>query len=240
MKHQFLFFLFLSLIFSVSFVSATITPNQLQLNFDLVKGEEACKSIALSSNEPASAIIRDVWAEEYNQESSLSKFTYSAGDHGLSIDYENSLEFDKAESIDVNICITGSEAGKYQGALIFSPQGESGNVIQYSTWLKVIVEEPNIQQQNSGSGGGGGGGGSSGSSGTATYQAQTGSSDNEVENLVYKNTEVNENEAEGTNSWITGSVIGNSLGKGSLIGLGMLIILICVIAGIVYYRRNKE
>ncbi len=242
MKFQFLFF-FLFLIFSVSFVSATITPNQLQLNFDLIEGGEECQVITITSNEPASAVIQDVWAEEYNKEKSLGKFTYSAEDHGLKISYENSLEFVEAESKDIHVCITASQVGKYQGALIFAPQGESGNVIQYSTWLKVIVvEKSNVQNENSDGSGGSSGGGSSTSNSSNVTNIQTNNNEiynNEIENVTYNNSGVDENEARKT-AGITGSVIGGNLGKGNLIGLAVLIILICVIAVIVYNRKSKN
>lgn len=244
MKPKFLYF-FLFIFFSVSFVSATIIPNQLQINFDLVSGESICKSISLSSNEPASAIIKDVWAEEYNKERSLDRFAYSAKDHGLEINYKKSLEFTEPDSIDVDICIKASNIGKYQGALIFSSENKTGNVLQYSTWLRVIVsEKPIIQNTISGGSGGSDGSGISettNSSNLTDIQLNNETLVNKTENLIYDDSESNEgneNNVKKTNG-ISGLVIGK-LGTGELISMGILVFIMSLIIFGVYKRKSKN
>lgn len=158
---------FILFFLSVASVSATVAPNQLQYNFDLVVDEEKCQAVTVSSGEPREVIISDVWAPSYETGSDLNLFTYEPANHGIFIDFIDTLVFEEEGSIDVEVCVTASEVGKFKGALIFAPQEGQGNVVQYASWLRIIVEEKEVvanNNQNSNTGGSGSGGSGSGGS----------------------------------------------------------------------------
>lgn len=183
-KKTTILFFFSSLSILIAFLASSVTavtPSQMQVNFDISKGENVCERFSVSSGEATSAMIEDVWAEDYGS-ANLNKFTYDPKDHGIEIDYDPDLDFSESQTISVDICITANKVGKYQGALIFSPKNQTGNVLQYSTWLNVVVEEKESKQTTSKTPSGSGGGSSASTKQTTSQQKKAITSTSTEEN----------------------------------------------------------
>lgn len=242
-----LFFYFLFFILTLNLASAALNLDKGKLDYELNIGEESCQVVSLSSNDYNGTIkIRDVWAENKDEDNNLNKYTFSALDHQLSIKYIDTV-LDFKDSMDFEVCLTADNPGNFKGALVFTPDAKTNVVVEVGTWLFVNVKE-NIQENtlsnnpgsSSGGGGGGGGGGGSGSSssggitGVKTITQSSGL--NKEENQL--NNETNQTEEEAKTAGITGAVIG-LLGK-KWTKIIILIIIIITISYLIIYKKRRQ
>lgn len=162
-------FIFLFLLFFTSFASANLGLSHGKLEFNIDIGEKACEVVTVSSGSYEGEVVaRDIWAETIDEERNFNFYTYSADDHGITLDYIDTIvEFEK--EFDVEVCLEAEEVGEFKGALIFAPEAETNIVIEKGVWLLVNVQEAKVEpeppQQETppaNTGGSSGGGGSSG------------------------------------------------------------------------------
>jgi hypothetical protein len=153
-----IFVLFL-IILSPSILAAGISPTS--MIYFLEPNQELCQLISLDSNSSI-VTLSDVWAENEFIDRKVALFNTTASEHHLTLNYPHELSTTER---DIEVCISGSEIGKYHGAIIIR-QGQEGNsVLQLVVHLEVLIEQPTPETQpqtetpiSSGGGGGGGSG----------------------------------------------------------------------------------
>ena len=239
MKPKLLFLLFMVLV-SVSMVQAAgFSPSS--LTFDLEKGQEECKMVRIDSKSEK-VTASDSWAKNESVEWKVSSFNTEAGQHEISINYDDELSLDERE---VEVCLSGNKLGEYHGVLLFEEKQQGNSIVQLGVWLKVLInEKPSVSEASSSSGGSGGSGGGGGG-GIIVPKGSTNLT-NSTNNIVNENagqiaeSEVEENEqAEEENylSKITGRVISAGENSRNLTILGLVIL---AIAGLVIYNKRKN
>lgn len=159
-----IFFYFLFVLFFINLVSASLNLDKGRLDYNIEVGEEKCQIIKISSpSYNGKILIRDIWAENPNEESNFRKYIFTSEDHGLKINYENEI-MGFEEEYPLKVCLKGQEIGEYKGAIIFTPYSNTNVVVEVGTWLFVTITEPQPEpttpptNQQPASGGGGGGG----------------------------------------------------------------------------------
>lgn len=241
-----LFFLFLFIILTINLASASLNLDKGKMEYNLKTGEEVCQIISLTSDDYEGTIeVRDVWAENSNEEGNLNDYIFSASDHQLSVKYiDTALDF--KDSMDFEVCLSADQAGSFKGGLIFTPDAKTNVVVEVGTWLLINVEEapvenptttPSTTSSGSGENGGGGGGGSSGGLITKNNKTKSISSNEELQNN--KSNENNQTEEENSKTGITGAVTG-LLGKRSTKIVLLTIIILSISYLIIYKKRKKE
>jgi len=236
MKQFFIFFIF-GILISANFVCAALSLDNGKLEFNIEPGERMCKIVKVSSEDYIGKIVlRDIWPEIGEEESGFSKYTLTADDYNINIEYlDEILDFDRESEIEV--CLSGESVGDFKGALIFTPEGEGGQiktVIEVGTWLLVTVSEKEIDNppvNNGGSTGSSSVGGSVKTVENKTIEESVEVVEEEVEEEVVAEVEVEEKK-----SWLTGAVIGGGMGNWKFIG-GFLVVIIIACA-IVYSKRG--
>jgi len=235
----------------MSFISAALSLDKGKLEYDIEKGEEICKMVKVSSEDySGKIIIRDIWPEEGEEDSGFSKYTLTAEDYGISIDYPSEILDFSGES-EIEVCLSGEEVGNFRGALIFTPEaGEEqiNVVVEIGTWLMVNITEAEIEEEvvvpiveSSGSSSGGGSGGGSPLNLNLVVENETQEdifnikSDSDIEdNKEEYHKDIDAKSGPG----ITGAVVGGGNNNWRIIGIVMAII---VVAGIIIYnKRSKE
>lgn len=237
-----LFFLFLIIVLAINLVSSSLNLDKGKMEYNLKVEEESCQIISLNSEDYKGTIkIRDVWAENQNEEKNLNKYNFSASDNKLTIKYMDTV-LDFKDSMDFEICITADEPGNFKGALIFTPEAETNVVIEVGTWIiinseKIPKTNPNDNQGSSSSGSGGSSGGSgSGVIKTNSEKNKTLSkeSNEKSENKTNEENKIDENSKTG----ITGAVIGLFGNKNTkIISLAVIIL---VISYFLIYKKRKQ
>ncbi|MEN9626539.1 MAG: hypothetical protein RL557_867 [archaeon] len=229
------FLFFLTIIIFLTFVSASLVPNKGNLEIETMVNQEKCELIQLTSDDyTGKVIIRDMWAESYETETALRNFKVDANFHDILFDYPSEVDFEKEKNIE--LCFTPQKAGKYKGAIIFTPESSSNTVVEMGTWLFLNVE-PTTQQNTE-------------SQELANKNSVTGSGDTAstavnapttVQNTVEEKTELNKEKenTEENNAGITGNVIGTGYTTISFI----IILFLCAIVALsvlIYKIRGKD
>src|SRR3989338_1394341 len=129
------------------------------LTFELEKNQEECKMVTIDS-ESEKVTVSDSWAENESVEWKVSSFNTEAGQHEISINYDDELSLDERE---VEVCLSGNKLGEYHGVLLFEEKQRGNSIVQLGVWLKVLInEKPSVSEASSSSGGSGGSGGGGG------------------------------------------------------------------------------
>lgn len=226
---QFIFFIFLILIFTnlftiSSLVGATgFSPSS--LIYTLKPGENQCKTITINS-ESNTIAVEDKWAENKNVEWKVSEFNTGASSHGISISYPKQLSLNER---DVNVCLSGNKIGEYHGVLLLKEEQQGNSIIQMGVWLKVNIGETSQSQSSSTTTSS-----SSGSSTTTSAASQNTSNNatnNGEQNQITENKEIK-------NNGITGGAIGTIIVENKII---IIIFAVCVIiAGAFILIKRKR
>jgi hypothetical protein len=234
---RFYFFIFIILILvSMSFVHAVgFSPASLTYSLDV--GEEQCQTVRLTSDSET-ITVEDKWKENTEIEWDIKLFTASVEDLGLLINYDSELTVDERE---VEVCLSGSRIGEYQGVLLLTEEAVGNSIIQMGVWLRVNIgqqQKSNLPPSSGGGSSGGGGGG-----GSVIQQNNTG----EVEGAVVEEGEPiveiqeqgdddNKDVDQADTAPITGGVIG-SVGRSIAIVIAVLVVI--AVLAIYVYKHNK-
>lgn len=120
------------------------------LSFESKENEKTCQMITISSADFQGMIkIRDMWASSYSEGGNLNRYAMSSSDLDLSIYYETEINFE--ENLELEVCVTSRKAGKYKGALIFTPESESNIVVEVGVWLYVETGKESKESSKSSS-----------------------------------------------------------------------------------------
>ncbi|MBU0907359.1 MAG: hypothetical protein KKD18_06835 [Nanoarchaeota archaeon] len=139
MKKIILFFLlFIPLVSAIQF-----SPTSLE--FNLGTNQVACKNVYFQVE--SSTTLRDAWAQSSSSPWTITNFQTSSQELGLELSYPSEVNSGQGE---IQLCLSGSQAGDYKGALIFR-QGETGSsIVQFAVWLKAsIAPSNNLPQEES-------------------------------------------------------------------------------------------
>jgi hypothetical protein len=231
---KFLFFILFS-IFTLTSIAVATTFSPGTLVFMTDSGEELCQSAFVESDSRAIE-VSDKWASDVEQKWSVDGFDNSAEDHGVSINYPADL--DSGEN-NIEVCLTAQEEGEYHGALVFREEQQGNSIVQFPIWLKVVVEEQEIEvatTSSQSSGGGSSGGGSSGS----TVKKDVVMKDNIETNSNSDNKESEESESEinQNSAPITGNVIGVMSKSKSIISAVVIIFVVLAITLFSWKRKS--
>ena len=242
MKNIFFIYFFIFL-FSLSFFQSTsVSPGTLE--FNLQEDQEICKRITFNSQSDTIS-ISDRWAENENINWSVNLFDRDSEYHSISISYPHELT---SEDNQVEVCLSGEEAGEYKGVVILTEEQQGNSIVQIGVWLKVFVlqrqdEEPTTTKSPSGSSSSP----SSSSSGGSVVEEEQ----NETPEVIQLNTDISytgnkeseeESESsEGESSSMTGGIVGAKDSKKDwsklLFVLGVVILLTIIFT---YNKRRKN
>ncbi|MEK6890896.1 MAG: hypothetical protein AABX03_02055 [Nanoarchaeota archaeon] len=131
MRVKFIFLALALLILTSGVYANSLGLSRANLEFVGDIGEEVCKELIIFSGESVSVSGEDRWSLKNSKE--LSDYTKYADELKIDINYPESVNFNKKET--VNVCITGNENGKYHGVLIYKDPEIAG----VGTWLEVTV-----------------------------------------------------------------------------------------------------
>jgi len=141
MKPNFIF-LFLVFMINLGLASAALSPSPGKLYFNTEINARSCEKITLSSLDYKGDIkIRDVWATSINEGANINKYTATASDFGITLEYSEIIE-NFSGSKEVEVCLTQTSSTKSKGGIIFTPGSETNVVVEYGTWLLVNIDEP--------------------------------------------------------------------------------------------------
>jgi len=148
MKNQMKFInIVVVLIILLSLVGASLNLNPTKIYLSLNPNEENCQKIFLSSQNYTGTIkVRDIWTNNLS-ESNLNKYTLSANDLGVTINYPKQFDNFK-DSQEVEVCLSSINSGNYRGALIFTPQSNTNVIVEIGTWLFLNVSGSNPEITN--------------------------------------------------------------------------------------------
>lgn len=129
------------LFFCLSVSALEFSPANLE--FNLEKNEVGCKKVFFELE--TSAKLTDVWADNFNDEWSLSDFKTASSELGVQMNYPSEVSSEKKEA---EICVSGSKVGNYKGAIIFRQEKVGNSVVQFAVWIKLFVSGQNDEEDS--------------------------------------------------------------------------------------------
>ena len=232
MKPNFIF-LFLVFMINLGLASAALSPSPGKLYFNTEINARSCEKITLSSLDYKGDIkIRDVWATSINEGANINKYTATASDFGITLEYSEIIE-NFSGSKEVEVCLTQTSSTKSKGGIIFTPGSETNVVVEYGTWLFVNLEEPkpisdtptkSTTNPNSNTN-------PASNTGEVVLGIEENKQNIEEEEVEIKN--------EVTANGITGAAVGTSNKSINVVTIIIILVIIGAFIALLSYRKNK-
>ena len=132
MKKILFFILFIFLIAKVYAGSLIVSPQE--INFELKQEEKVCKNISIEGI--GIILIKDKWAEKWEERKELNLHTLNQEDLNIKLDYSKNISINGKEKI--KICFSGEEIGKYHGILLFREENSKSGI---GIWLNASIKQ---------------------------------------------------------------------------------------------------
>ncbi len=130
-----LFLFLISMLNLSSGYELALSPSQ--INYSLNINKELCKNITIFSNDYVGEIISmDKWAGEGVSTKNLNEYNLESNSLGINIEYPKN--FILSNKKDLEVCITATKKGSYQGALLFQADNMTLGV---GSWINLLVED---------------------------------------------------------------------------------------------------
>ena len=232
MKPNFIF-LFLVFMINLGLASAALSPSPGKLYFNTEINARSCEKITLSSLDYKGDIkIRDVWATSINEGANINKYTATASDFGITLEYSEIIE-NFSGSKEVEVCLTQTSSTKSKGGIIFTPSTGTNVVVEYGTWFFVNLEEPkpisdtptkSTTNPNSNTN-------PASNTGEVVLGIEENKQNIEEEEVEIKN--------EVTANGITGAAVGTSNKSINVVTIIIILVIIGAFIALLSYRKNK-
>lgn len=227
----FLLLLFLVFLSSASLAFAGVSPSPGRLYFDAGANNRICQTITLSSSDYQGDVkVRDVWATSTSEGANINKYTASASDFGITLEYPKTITGFNGNA-EVEVCLTQQELVKAKGGIIFTPSTGTNVVVENGVWLFINLS-PAEQ--------------TSGSSTTSVSSSSGGNSESgkvilgideskqtSVQEIVDTNSEL-------AGSGITGASVGTSNNSLNLKAIIIILVIIGAFIGLLNYRKIRQ
>jgi len=206
------------------------------LNYNQEIGKEICLPVSIDS-ESETITVKDNWATNKDVEWKVSNFETSASEFNLNLNYPNQLSLDERN---FEVCLSGNKVGEYHGVLLLTEEQNGNSIMQIGIWIKAIINEKQIEEEDAPVTGGSANTGGSGSTTTtkniSKNSTQTTAIKINEENKTEEKTELENN----SNSKITGNAIQGDEGNSKKFLISAIVLVVLIFCFIKFKRRKNE
>lgn len=127
------------LINNVSAVKLGISNSSMEFVGEV--NEKICRNIMVYSDYDSFITSTTKWAEIENSNRDIRNYNLESYDLGIKIDNLNKIKINKQKEIE--ICLTGTIPGRFNGALLFGTENSYAGI---GTWINATIRREEIKQ----------------------------------------------------------------------------------------------